>query len=93
MIGSRGKSLFKFCEIDIDDCANNPCFTGACRDLVQDYTCDCIPGFTGRRCEINIDECLSNPCGELGSCVDGINYFSCKCEETHYTKKIYILFK
>ncbi|XP_053380724.1 protein crumbs-like isoform X2 [Mercenaria mercenaria] len=56
-------------------CKNN----GTCRGLVNDFVCDCAPGFTGRRCKTNIDECESNPCQYNGTCVDGINGYTCDC--------------
>lgn len=46
------------CEINIDECASNPCLNNAtCNDEINNFTCDCQPGFNGRLCEINIDEC------------------------------------
>ena len=48
----------KNCEIDIDECASNPCQHGAtCEDAVNSFNCICMPGFAGTSCEINIDEC------------------------------------
>lgn len=36
------------CDYNIDDCAASPCAsTGSCIDLVNDYRCDCAPGYTG----------------------------------------------
>ena len=38
---------------DIDDCASHPCENGAtCIDAVNDYTCNCVDGYTGRNCSI-----------------------------------------
>ena len=38
---------------DIDDCAVQPCENGAtCIDAVNDYTCDCVNGYTGKNCSI-----------------------------------------
>lgn len=35
----------KRCEIDIDECASQPCFNGGtCKDLPQGYRCQCKPG-------------------------------------------------
>ena len=42
--------LKSFCS-DIDECANNPCQHGSCLDLVNDYTCECSPGFKGKDCD------------------------------------------
>ncbi|XXX79009.1 calcium-binding EGF-like domain-containing protein [Sorangium sp. So ce134] len=66
------------CEIDIDECAANPCVTGVCTDQVNGYTCDCAPGWTGTNCEIDIDECAASPCVN-GDCVDGTNQYECLC--------------
>ena len=38
-----------------------------------------ILGFTGTNCEINIDDCDGNVCQNGGTCVDGINTYTCKC--------------
>ena len=39
---------------DIDDCANIPCQNGgSCDDGVNQFTCQCVPGFTGTNCEIS----------------------------------------
>lgn len=35
---------------------------GNCSDLVNNYTCQCEPGYTGYNCSLEIDECQSSPC-------------------------------
>ena len=37
--------------LEIDECDSNPCVNGDCIDLVNKYTCDCLPGYTGPKCE------------------------------------------
>ena len=38
---------------DIDDCVNHTCeHGGSCVDGVNDYSCNCLAGYTGHRCEI-----------------------------------------
>ena len=38
---------------DIDDCAGQPCENGAtCIDAVNNYTCNCVDGYTGKNCSI-----------------------------------------
>ena len=35
----------------MDNCANAPCANGGtCMDAVNDYTCKCAPGYTGKDC-------------------------------------------
>ena len=37
---------------DIDDCKGNPCSNDAkCVDLVNDYKCECKPGYEGKNCD------------------------------------------
>ena len=38
---------------DIDDCSTvKPCMNaGSCTDGINDYTCDCVLGYTGVNCE------------------------------------------
>lgn len=35
---------------------------GTCLDRINNFTCHCQAGFTGRKCEENVNECLSSPC-------------------------------
>ena len=38
-------------------------------------------GYKGRNCEININECDPNPCLNDAACVDGINGYTCNCND------------
>lgn len=68
------------CEINVDDCAEEPCLVGAkCTDLINDYQCHCPPGFTGKRCHEKVDQCSGSPCGTNGICVDRLFGFECIC--------------
>uniref|UniRef100_A0A1I8NLN3 Delta-like protein n=1 Tax=Stomoxys calcitrans TaxID=35570 RepID=A0A1I8NLN3_STOCA len=46
---------------------------------VSEFTCACVPGWTGPTCEINIDECAGGPCKHGGTCIDLIGGFRCEC--------------
>ena len=44
--------LCKLIFLDIDDCTPEACQNNAtCVDVVNDFQCDCAPGFTGEFCE------------------------------------------
>ena len=43
---------YKFRLPDIDDCVNHTCAnSGSCVDGLSNYSCDCMPGYTGVHCE------------------------------------------
>eukprot|EP01065_Artemidia_motanka_P041243 TRINITY_DN5312_c0_g1_i1.p1 TRINITY_DN5312_c0_g1~~TRINITY_DN5312_c0_g1_i1.p1 ORF type:complete len:3109 (+),score=985.10 TRINITY_DN5312_c0_g1_i1:86-9412(+) len=56
------------CDVDIDDCAGNPCSAdhteGACIDLVDDYQCVCKRGWHGKNCELSVQVCPVFGAGE-----------------------------
>ena len=51
------------CDENIDDCfgsstdpshPSNPCQNGGqCIDQIDDFVCECLPGFTGKKCQVN----------------------------------------
>ena len=40
-----------------------------------------MAGFNGSDCNTNIDECAPNPSLNGGTCIDGINSYTCNCPE------------
>lgn len=46
---------------------------GQCIDGINNYTCSCYLGFTGKNCEIDINECESSPCQYGGTCLQRSN--------------------
>jgi len=70
----------RFVKQDLSGCLSNPCQNGGtCIDIVNDYQCQCVSGYSGHYCQTNINECSSNPCENGGSCNDMVNSFSCGC--------------
>ena len=63
-------------------CAFFPCQNEAtCQTTPpsHDYTCQCVPGFTGSDCETNIDDCVDHTCPNHTVCVDRIQNYTCEC--------------
>ena len=76
------------CEINIDDCADNPCENGGqCIDMVARYKCQCPRGFYGPRCQSDVNECASDPCLNGGVCENGFNEYICKCKDGYEGKR------
>ena len=55
--------------------------TEFCEDLIDDFKCNCKPGFNGSLCDTNIDDCISASCLNGGTCVDKVNGFICLCKD------------
>ncbi|CAB3249782.1 unnamed protein product [Arctia plantaginis] len=75
--GYTGKS----CEVQIEFCDENSCSNNALC-VVEDgaRVCYCVPDYHGERCELQYDECLLGPrCLNGGTCVDGVDNFTCSC--------------
>lgn len=69
------------CEHNIDDCLQVACQNGGtCLDGLNEYFCNCHPGFRGRHCGTNFDECSSSPCRNGGICLDGVAQYHCQCQ-------------
>lgn len=72
--------MAKNCEINVDDCADQPCLNGGvCHDGIDDFSCTCAPGFKGKDCVFNINECEPNPCHNHAKCLDQIHGYKCIC--------------
>lgn len=67
------------CELDTDECASGPCVHGDCRDFQGGFECMCQAGYTGTTCEEDVDECQEGGCENGGTCVDGVNQYTCTC--------------
>jgi len=81
------------CQIDINECATNPCQNGAvCVDGIADYTCICSlnshesnpgPAWTGKNCTDDVNECdsfITNDCAfGTSTCTNTAGDFTCAC--------------
>ena len=61
--------MFTLFLADIEDCVDQPCLNGGtCIDAVNDYTCICVNGYTGKNCSVGKNKAsvliLSNYCFE-----------------------------
>ncbi len=49
------------CETNVDDCVWSSCIHSRCVDLIQNYRCDCDPGYTGDNCSVRSREWKCRP--------------------------------
>ncbi|XP_063358645.1 protein eyes shut [Cydia amplana] len=75
--GFTGKS----CETQIEFCDANSCSNNALCVVEDGFrVCYCVPDYHGERCELQYDECELGPrCMNGGTCIDGIDNFTCSC--------------
>ncbi|VDK22366.1 unnamed protein product [Taenia asiatica] len=70
----------KVCEREINDCKGSPCQNGGvCEDLVDDFRCNCPPGWKGTFCEQPMLPCDSSPCLNSGVCENTPSGYVCHC--------------
>ncbi|XP_021582786.2 delta and Notch-like epidermal growth factor-related receptor [Ictidomys tridecemlineatus] len=78
-----------FCE-EFDACQRKPCQNQAsCVDADEkqdgrNFTCLCLPGYTGELCQSQIDYCILDPCRNGATCVSSLNGFTCQCPEGYF---------
>lgn len=81
---------------DIDYCKSSPCHPnntiGSCKDGdggIDNYTCNCVPGYNPPNCYDETNECAAMPCDYTGTskCTDLFNDFRCTCRRGYTGKK------
>ncbi|XP_076642313.1 eyes shut isoform X2 [Halictus rubicundus] len=83
LFGYTGKD----CDKAVVPCEENPCKNNAvCLFEDERSVCYCVPDYHGALCELKYDDCESKfaNCKNGGSCIDGINSFTCACP-VHYS--------
>ena len=85
------KSYFVLCQNTTNDIVtavkkNITSNAGSCVDQVNNYTCICNTGFTGRHCDIVITRCSNDSCYPGVSCNEnGNSAISCGCCPSGFT--------
>ncbi|PFX18968.1 Neurogenic locus Notch protein [Stylophora pistillata] len=78
-VGFRGQH----CDSVIRNCSSDACFPGVrCIQKTNTITCDpCPTGYfgDGKNCK-DVDDCINVTCKNGGSCIDGINNYTCSCQ-------------
>ncbi|CAL7951647.1 unnamed protein product [Xylocopa violacea] len=78
LFGYTGKD----CDKTIVPCEENPCKNNAiCLFEDERPICYCVPDYHGLLCELKYNDCESKfaNCENGGTCIDGINSFTCAC--------------
>lgn len=61
----------KNCEVNFDDCKDNPCINGAtCEDGLNNFVCRCKPGYTGmdfNELKLMVDSIFISTCSKTES--------------------------
>ena len=47
--------------------------------MVNQFRCQCVPGYLGPLCQSKVDYCKTQPCANGGECIDLTNDFKCNC--------------
>jgi len=67
------------CEVNFDECSENPCVHGTCTDLIDSYKCVCETGYFGLNCDSQTPPCYTDPCQNQGTCTDMPSGYTCSC--------------
>lgn len=73
------------CDIDVDECASNPCQNGAtCYESLSGWTCQCAEGWSGSSCTSAVSQICApseNDCSIHATCTHtGSGTHTCQCK-------------
>ena len=74
--GYRGQTCDKY----YNECVNEPCNNGTCRNASSGYECACFSGFIGDRCEYKSPNVCTLDLCKNGTCIPQNNTYMCKCD-------------
>ena len=64
---------------DYDECLSKPCLHGGdCKNLHNDFSCNCPVGWIGKICETIISYCSPDPCQNGATCHDVFTDYFCQ---------------
>ncbi|CAG5134720.1 unnamed protein product, partial [Candidula unifasciata] len=71
------------CNTSYDLCSSHPCVHAqSCQSSPGQFTCHCMPGFTGAVCDVVLDLCAGSSCSQISTCIPAptaqLGYL-CKC--------------
>uniref|UniRef100_A0A1B0GQ85 Uncharacterized protein n=1 Tax=Phlebotomus papatasi TaxID=29031 RepID=A0A1B0GQ85_PHLPP len=73
----QGHFSGRFCGLTI--CDFDPCIFGQCELTVNNFRCNCLPGYRGDTCDQKQKPCADNPCQGRGDCFEKNSGFFCRC--------------
>ena len=68
------------CDMDINECASNPCGNGDCLNSLGSYACSCWSGWTGTNCDLVVT-CDDKLCFNGGTCEMTEGIATCGCSQ------------
>lgn len=84
-------SMLFWCQENINECLSKPCFhQGVCHDEVNDFSCKCQDGWTGKQCEKLVDYCNTNSCTNNAVCFNLFKTYYCRWDIFYFSVQLRI---
>lgn len=82
------KLMFIKIYLDLSHCDPQPCqHGGQCRDIGNDFLCDCVEGFQGPTCQESVSHCHADSCLNGGTCLSAAYSYTCVCRPGFFGDK------